>query len=886
MVIHFYIKYRTEYGQSISIIIHPTGNAQNEPYTTINLQYLNDEYWHGSIDTDSISKRESIEYHYIISQHGEPDKQDHCDTRSINIKKLEEKEINVVDDWQEIPFEKTVYSTRPFMKVFGQHKPKYKEAGSKNPSHIFEVQATHLPDHMIICLTGAGNKLGDWNTEKPVLLKKRKQSWSVKLNLSKEHFPIEYKYGIYDSHEKKVIHFEDGSNRLLAQPDKKTLTILHQFAYFGAYAWKGCGINVQLSSLKTNQSWGIGDFTDLNMLTDWCKATGIKLIQLLPINDTTANHDKRDSYPYSAISAFAQHPIFLNVQKLAHAVSLEFTDDLQERIKQLNDLFTLDYESVWEIKKEAIREVYEKDKFSFKDDFGFFDFFDLNRHWLVPYAAFCFLRDKYKTADFNQWPENKVFDEDTIQEFVSPEHDYYDEIAIHYFTQYHLHLQLLDAVEYAHKNEIIIKGDLPIGVGRFSVDTWMHPELFHMDMQAGAPPDAFATQGQNWSFPTYNWEFMRNDDYAWWRQRMEHMSNYFDAIRIDHVLGFFRIWSIPMHAVEGIFGRFMPVHALYSYDFETAGINFNEDRYCKPLITDDIINHTFGENAQWVREYILYGHGFKEAFNTQRKLEDFFKKDTTHASLKPALFDLLANVILLKDEKNPHQYHFRIGMQDTLSYKQLSGHEQHLLNELYRKYFFEAQNDLWYKEAQSKLDAIQRSADMLICAEDLGMVPDMVEDVLKSREILALQVQRMPKTSKDNFTNPRNAPYLCVVTPSTHDMSTLREWWEEDRKMTQEFYNQLLGHYGTAPYYCEPWISKDIIMQHMKSPAMWSVFLLQDVMAMNDQIRRENPKEERINIPADPNHYWNYRMHITLEQLLAQEKFSEELKGMVTAAGR
>lgn len=367
---------------------------------------------------------------------------------------------------------------------------------------------------------------------------------------------------------------------------------------------------------------------------------------------------------------------------------------------------------------------------------------------------------------------------------------------------------------------------------------------------------------------------------------MEHMSNYFDAIRIDHVLGFFRIWSIPMHSIEGVFGRFMPVHPLYSYDFETAGINFNEDRFCKPYLTDDIIYQAFGEHTSWVRETFFYGNGYKEEYNTQRKLESYFNNHPEHNHVKQGLFDLLSNVILLKDEKHPHQYHFRIAMHETSSFKHLNGQEQYIIEELYRKYFFQNQNELWYKEAQTKLDAIQKSSDMLVCAEDLGMVPDMVEDVLKSREILALQVQRMPKTSKDNFTHPKNAPYLCVVTPSTHDMSTLREWWEEDRNNTQEFYNKLLGQYGTAPFYCEPWISKEIVKQHLWSPAMWSVFLLQDLMGMDNGLRRENPAEERINLPADPNHYWNYRMHLTLESLLEHETFSDELKGMIVGAGR
>ena len=315
-------------------------------------------------------------------------------------------------------------------------------------------------------------------------------------------------------------------------------------------------------------------------------------------------------------------------------------------------------------------------------------------------------------------------------------------------------------------------------------------------------------------------------------------------------------------------------------------MNLNEDRFCKPYITEDIIIARFRENASWVKENIFEGNTFREKFDTQKKLSEYFKRNPTQSAIQKELFNLLSNIILLKDKDNPHQYHFRIGMQETSSFKSLPVADQQLLNELYRQYFYENQNELWYKEAQGKLDAIQQSTDMLICAEDLGMVPDIAEEVLKAREILLLQVQRMPKSSGHRFADPANAPYLSVVTPSTHDMNTLRGWWEEDRENVQYFYNHVLGYSGITPFYGEPWICKEIILQHLQSPAMWSVFMLQDIMAMNGEIRRENPLEERINNPADPDHYWNYRMHITLEELLKQQNFAGELKSMILESGR
>ncbi|RYF83400.1 MAG: 4-alpha-glucanotransferase, partial [Chitinophagaceae bacterium] len=393
-------------------------------------------------------------------------------------------------------------------------------------------------------------------------------------------------------------------------------------------------------------------------------------------------------------------------------------------------------------------------------------------------------------------------------------------------------------------------------------------------------------KGQNWSFPTYNWQKMAEDDYAWWRQRMEHMSNYFDAIRIDHVLGFFRIWAIPVESVQGILGKFVPAWPLHHDQFGAAGVGFSERRFCEPFINDHIIYELFGDESEYVKTNFLQGMQLLEAFNTQQKIAAYFKKHPEKVHLQLGLFDLVSNIITIRDEELPYNYHLRIHMHSTSSFKALPYHEQQGLNRLYDEYFFEKQNELWEKEGIEKLEALRRSTNMLICAEDLGMVPKMVEAVLANMQMLALEVQRMPKKEADEFSNPAHSPYLSVVTPSTHDMAPLREWWEEDRNKSQEFYRKQLGRHDNAPYYAEPWLCREIVQQHLHSPAMWAVFLIQDLLAMNPAMRIEDPKAERINNPANPDHYWNYRMHVPLENLQADAGFVLTLKTMLQESGR
>ncbi|HYG33975.1 MAG TPA: 4-alpha-glucanotransferase, partial [Clostridia bacterium] len=520
----------------------------------------------------------------------------------------------------------------------------------------------------------------------------------------------------------------------------------------------------------------------------------------------------------------------------------------------------------------------------------YLEFFERNQHWLVPYATFSYLRDKYKTADFNQWPEHSVYDPKKIAALSVKGSPAWDEIALNYFIQYHLHLQLREATEYLHAKGIILKGDIPIGVYRYGSDAWQQPELFRMEMQAGAPPDAFAVKGQNWGFPTYNWPKMKEDGFQWWKQRFAQMGEYFDAFRIDHILGFFRIWSVPLNAVEGILGYFVPALPVRINEFINRGIGFEPNRFVKPYITDAVIAEIFGQQEQLVKSQFLISDRFgsyslKPEFATQRQVEQFFAQaahNQQNDRLREGLYDLISNVILFEVEgAQGQEYHFRFAMETTPSFKHLDSHTQHQLRELYINYFFRSQDDFWMREAMQKLPALKQVTNMLVCGEDLGLVPASVPEVMKRLGLLSLEIQRMPKSLNQQFSYPKDAPYLSVVTPSTHDMSVIRAWWLEDRKTTQVFYNHVLGQPGEAPATCPPWVSRQIILQHLASPAMWSIFQLQDLLGIDEQVCRKNPEDERINVPANPKNYWRYRMHLRLEELLQQQRFNAELRNCV-----
>ncbi len=806
---------------------------------------------------------------------------------TIAVTTVDKVQAEILDEWVDVGNIEPILRSRLFENLTAiEITPTVKEKKAKTCTHIIKLQTLPLAGHLIPCIIGEGKQLHDWNEKDPLLMHKEKAGWEVRINLADELHAIQYKVALFDAELKKIIAYQPGENQQLIPHAATKLSIVHSLVYFKENMWKAAGLNVQLSSLRTGRSWGVGEFTDLFSLVDWVKQTGMQLIQLLPVNDTTTSYSSKDSYPYSAVSAFALHPMYLNVQKIASTRMAKIPSEILDRAAALNKADHLQYEEVIQLKWQGINCLFKELGTNFLEENTWKTYYTNNKEWLLPYAAFCHYRDKNSTANFNDWGENRYYNEAEVALLFDKNHEDFALFAIHLFVQYHLHLQLADATNYAHKNKIVFKADLPIGVGRDSVDTWISPGIFHMDLQAGAPPDAFAVKGQNWSFPTYNWEKMKQDDYSWWRRRMQQLGKYFDAVRIDHVLGFFRIWSIPVHAVEGILGRFRPAIPLSTDEFYHAGIPFSQQRFCEPFITAQLLQQHFGEHAAFVQETFLDGDRFKNEYKTQVEIETYFKKNREHSALEKGLFDLLANVILIEDEQEG-QYHFRINIFETSSFKHLDAHTQAALDRLYNQYFFKTQDALWHKTGVVKLDALKAASDgMLLCGEDLGMVPDFVPSVLTQMNILSLQVERMPKKNTEEFSHPELANYDSVVTPGTHDMSTLRQWWEEDRRLTQKFYNHALGHYGDAPVYCEPWIAEQMIAQHMYSPAMLSVFLLQDLLAMNAELRRENPHEERINVPANPDHIWNYRMHINIEDLMLETNFNKLIKKLIHGSGR
>lgn len=875
MKIHFYIKYQSKFGEQLNLRFW---NKKNLEQMNLQMQYLNQNFWELEMDDDDLPFIPTLKYDCFVTD-ADGSVTELFAKRVVDLRKHKGDKLDIIDEIPNPERSEILYS-KPFRTLLERGSTTVKKPADKNFNLVLRAGLPPLPDGKAVCVTGSGDKLQNWSTKKPLMMYKKDGYWTAKLNLGKEK-SIEYKYAIYDLEKGVIETFEEGENRMLHTAGKKGQTIVHEYPKLQPIPWKGAGLNIHLLSLRSESGWGTGTFTDLVELAEWASHAGFKMLQLLPVNDTVGFGDPSDSYPYASISAFALHPYLLDVRKMILQTGVSIPSELEEEGMRLNALDHIDFAGVYKNRMQVLRLIYEADNLSFKDDFAWFDFFDLNREWLVPYAAFCCLRDKHKSPVAADWGKYSLYDEVAINEMVEPDSKDYKNIAFYYYLQFHLHLQFKDAVYHVHKLDMILKGDLPIGVNRFGVETWTNPELFNMDQQSGAPPDAFSSGGQNWNFPTYNWERMKAENYNWWRQRLEVLSVYFDAVRIDHIIGLFRIWSIPNGHLTGELGMFNPAIGFTAEELMEEGVHFDEERLCKPYINDAIMYFYFHGDKGRVEEKYFENHAFKNAFATPQRLHEWLEVNPDNAAL--ALKSIMANVVLIKVGDH---FHFKMNMQQTPSFQSLPEEQKQLLNNLYNRYFGERQRELWTKAGHEKLKMMKDATTMMLCGEDLGMVPEMVPGIMKELEVLALFVERMPHSMGDRFAKPETSPYLSVVTPSTHDMSPLALWWQQQREDVSFYYHEILKQAGHVPEKFTPEVAELILNRQLSAPAMWVVFLLQDVLALNEHLQREDATKDRINDPGNDDFVWDYRLHISVEHLQDQKELSSSMLRMIHKSGR
>ena len=739
-------------------------------------------------------------------------------------------QVELFDQWYDSSDNEPFYSTLFTESVFRRPTPQ-KTISLGQGQILLEVEAPQIRTTEQVAIVGAHPLLGRWDTRQALALNDANAPlWRI--TLPREVMGSEYKFIIIDSATHSLKCYEAGENRLIPTSQSECAMVRGLRLRDERNRWRGAGVAIPVFSLRSDKDWGVGEFSDLKAMADWAAEVGMSIIQVLPVNDTTTSGTWHDSYPYNAISSFALHPLYISPGEVvksccryADPATRQMMREVLEKYSvqgaRLNKEPLLNYEASYRLKQRFLREIYALCGEKILASGGFIRFYKQSQEWLLPYAVFCTLRDKH-SAEKQKWGELENYDLSLATQYAQHKAK---RVGYYYFVQYMLDAQLTDVRNYAHSKGVTLKGDIPIGVAPTSVDVWCAPHLFNLSASAGAPPDAFAEEGQNWGFPTYNWARMREDGYAWWCARLKKMARYFDAYRIDHILGFFRIWEVPRSELSAILGYFNPSKPLSEEEISAAGFTF------------DAIQHT--TNAENPKDVLFIRYPYADGYTP------------------------------------------RIEGYKTDMFLRLSPEQQSAYMHLHEEFFYRRHNEFWRENAMRRLPALMQSSRMLTCGEDLGMIPACVPEVMAQERILSLEIERMPKQMGMAFGDTRHYPYLSVAATSTHDMSTIRGWWRENAALTQRYWSEVLRNAGTAERECSGQTAERIIEREMLSGSMFAILPLQDWLAIDEHLRHQNPDAERINIPADPNHYWRYRMQLTLEQLSSEQEFNKRVRSLV-----
>ena len=919
MNLHFNIHYNTVFGQELVLNVIDSTEDGKEHLSKYHMSSYDGHSW-DLILRKGFKPGDRVDYFYTVLR---GDIVERTEWRMIT-HRLELNEKNAVnytvfDNWVDIPEDSYLY-TSAFTECVSPTKIEPVQVHDFSRTVRLKVRAPQLLKGQSLAVVGKGDGLGNWNPDKAIELTQHNDNeWIVDLDAntldSKE---IEFKFFIRDKRLDYKPVWEANSNRtveLININDGDIVVYCLPECGFDIYPLKLAGTQVPVFSLRSKESFGVGDFGDLRKMVDFISKTHQRVLQVLPINDTTITHTWTDSYPYSCISIFALHPQYVDLTKLPAIADAKKREEYEKLRLELNALPQIDYERVNNAKTEYLHIIFEQEGKKVLASAKFKAFFKEAQQWLVPYGEYCFLRDKNGTADFSQWPDHNQWDEAEREELSSPHTKAYKEVSFYYFVQYILNTQMAEVHDYARSKGVILKGDIPIGVNRYGCDVWTEPRYFNLNGQAGAPPDAFSTNGQNWGFPTYNWDEMVKDGCLWWVRRFQNMAKFFDAYRIDHVLGFFRIWEIPVNAVHGLLGQFQPSLGMTREEVEGYGLHWQEELFTTPFITDWVLDRMFGDRAQYVRDHYIEKkdgdhYRMRPEFDTQRKVEAYFSNSSSECrkkadaakteeekkkyedqikwndNMRDGLYALISDVLFVRDHKDENKFHPRISVQFDFIFESLYDSDKAIFNKLYNDYYYRRNNQFWYREAMKKLPKLVNATRMLVCAEDLGMVPDCVSWVMNELRILSLEIQSMPKDPHVRFGHLSRNPYRSVCTISSHDTPTLRQWWDEDWERTQAYYGEMLYRQGPAPHPLPGWLARDIVSRHLTSPSMLCILTIQDWLSIDEKLRLKDENAERINIPANPHHYWRYRMHLNIEDLIDNNDFVANISELITQSGR
>lgn len=650
---------------------------------------------------------------------------------------------------------------------------------------------------------------------------------------------------------------------------------------------KVTGILVSLSSLRTSKSTGCGEFSDLVPLAEWCRDTGQQIIQLLPVQDTGTQ-----SSPYSALSAFALHPIYIRVSETEEYrnAPAEISRRIDSRLKEIKERYDgavrFDYNGLLKEKMSLLRELYgvtDAASVRSKDLTAFVR----SHRWVRSYAVYRVLKERSDGAPWMNWSEHRDVDSDRI-EALYKSRSLSNDIDFYVWLQMTAEEQFSTAGAAVSKLGIALKGDIPILMNEDSVDVWAERDIFTTASRAGAPPDMFSDLGQNWDFPVYNWEALERRDYDWWKLRLKEASRFYHAYRIDHVLGFFRIWTIPERNFSGIPGYFWPQAGFTRDELHALGFDDGRIKWLRePHVQGSWLRGLLGERWHETAGNLFSRIGDEDLYLFSDAVMG--ETDITGSNLPDVAIGTVLQwyrdraLLELPNGMFTQSWTFR----ECSRYQALYDHERNVFEALVHR-AGEKSEELWEKHGTKLLTFMKESTDMLTCAEDLGVIPPSVPRTLADMGILGLRIPRWARewgAPGEPLISLEDYPEMTVTAPSVHDTSTLREWWT--REKGKELLWELLYPGEVCPESYDAHTAERVVSGFSRTQSMILVFQIQDLLALSNAYRLPNEEDERINIPGTYNDFnWTYRIPIPLETLISDEKIAETIRQIIRSRAK
>ncbi len=766
---------------------------------------------------------------------------------------------------------------------------------------FFRVLAPQLKAGESLALLGNHPILGDWNPQRYLLMHKMGLcEWMLTVNVNNVAQSLEYKYVVIKDEDHSLVRWEQGDNRIATCQnlvDSEVLVQHGDVTRLSDEQWHGAGVSVNVLSLRSEKSCGVGDLGSLLQLLQWSSQVGMAVLQTTTLQDVYKNHVLQQANPFAVVSAYALNPLLIDLDALGPLSDETKMNTFLRQRRELNALSVIDFDAVTRVKEAYVRERFAEEGEACLASEAFKAFYAQHASWLRVYAM-------YKALCLHGTPEELMTDTDKaystqlIDRLSADDSSLAADVHWIYYLQYHLYDQLRMVSEYARKHRIALMMTLPYGYSQCSVEVWEHPQFFDKRFVIGELPSYDNPQGVKSSLPLLVRPLQPASQAAfdeWRRQPLVHWATYVDAILLDYIDHYFTTWAIPQEATQSMMGVYRPSLPLREEELQCGIIDFNKKLYRQPFINDAIIQQLFGIHSAYAKQHYLTAHAYglytlRGEVSDQQAIDACFKgkNDENSQWIKNGLEQLCANRLFVSDPDNPQWVHPRLAGNHTLFFHMLNNEEQQAYLGLSHSYFHRRYEAYWKQNGTQTLDNLLADSNLLVVVDNptAELSPAMTEVVNRQR-LMPLCMQLRQRGYDGAFGHLEQNSYQTMDVLTTPSTLTLHQWWESNPYRTQHFALTKLQKEGRISRRLSPMLAEELVRRHLFSPSMLCVLSLTDWLAMDSQLSYEgHSASSALSTVDDEREIWAVRAATSLETLAQAQPFNRKLASLLVMSRR